>query len=465
MKITTTLSAKTDKHTQKSEILLRLIVGKVNGKAVAFRAKSRIFVSPERWDAKEGTIQTDIRTTKIMSAQKRKEVETEKQALQETSDNLSALISEIKSKFLATPVEQITKEWLEDVIDRYRFPEKYEVKEEKPAFFATLDLFLNKHKLSEVRKKNFRVIYRALQRFEMWNKTTLDLDTITQETLRDFEEFLRMENTFFQKDEQSNKWSCINEDYKTVYEAYPETRTPQARGQNTINDIFTKLRTFYLWCIDNGKTTNNPFRHYKIEECVYGTPYYITIEERNQLYNADLSARPQLAIQRDIFVFQCLIGCRVGDLYRFTKANVINGAIEYIARKTRDNRAITVRVPLNAIAKEILERYADYRGDKLLPFISEQKYNIAIKEAFKLAGITRIVTVRNPTTGEEEQRPINEIASSHLARRCFVGNLYKQVKDPNLVGALSGHKQGSKAFTRYREIDEEMKQDLVKLLE
>lgn len=465
MKITTTLSAKTDKHTQQSEILLRLIVGKVNGKTVTIRAKSRIFVNPERWDAKEGAIQTDIRTTKIMSAQKRKEVEEEKLALQETSDNLSALISEIKSKFFITPIEQITKEWLEDVIDRYRFPDKYVIKEEKPAFFATFDLFLNKHKLSEVRKKNFRVIYRALQRFEMWNNTTLNLDTITQETLRDFEEFLRVESSYFAQDEQSKKWSCINEEYKAVYEAYPETRTPQARGQNTINDIFTKLRTFYLWCIDNGKTTNNPFRHYKIEECVYGTPYYITIEERNQLYNADLSARPALAVQRDIMVFQCMVGCRIGDLYRFTKANVINGAIEYIARKTRDNRAITVRVPLNAIAKEILERYADYEGKTLLPFISEQKYNKAIKEAFKLAGITRIVTVRNPTTGEEEQKPINEIASSHLARRCFVGNLYKQVKDPNLVGALSGHKQGSKAFTRYREIDEQMKQDLVKLLE
>lgn len=465
MKITTTLSAKTDKHTQKSEILLRLIVGKVNGKAVAFRAKSRIFVSPERWDAKEGTIQTDIRTTKIMSAQKRKEVEEEKQALQETNDNLSALISEIKSKFLATPVEQITKEWLEDVIDRYRFPEKYEVKEEKPAFFATFELFLNNRKLSLSRKRHFQVVCRALQRFELWSKTTLDLDTITQETLRAFEEFLRVEHSYFQQDEHSKKWSCINKDYKAVFDAVPETRTPQQRGQNTINGIMTKIRTFYLWCIDNGKTTNNPFRHYKIEECVYGTPYYITIEERNQLYNADLSARPQLAIQRDIFVFQCLVGCRVGDLYRFTKANVINGAIEYIANKTIEKRATTVRVPLNAIAKEILERYADYGGDKLLPFISEQKYNKAIKEAFKLSGITRIVTIHNPTTGKEEQRPINEIASSHLARRCFVGNLYKQVKDPNLVGALSGHKQGSKAFTRYREIDEEMKQDLVKLLE
>ena len=84
---------------------------------------------------------------------------------------------------------------------------------------------------------------------------------------------------------------------------------------------------------------------------------------------------------------------------------------------------------------------------------------------FKAAGLTRLVTVINPTTGNEEKRPLNEIASSHLARRTFVGNLYKKVKDPNLVGALSGHKEGSRAFARYREIDEEMKIDLVNLLD
>ena len=59
----------------------------------------------------------------------------------------------------------------------------------------------------------------------------------------------------------------------------------------------------------------------------------------------------------------------------------------------------------------------------------------------------------------------NEVASSHLARRTFIGNIYKKVKDPNLVSALSGHKEGSKAFRRYRDIDEEMKKDLVKLLD
>jgi integrase len=147
------------------------------------------------------------------------------------------------------------------------------------------------------------------------------------------------------------------------------------------------------------------------------------------------------------------------------KNSVINNAIEYVPRKTKEGRPVTVRVPLNTTAKEIVNRYVDKEGDALLPFISEQKYNLAIKDFFKLAGITRLVTVINPTTGEEEKRPLNEIASSHISRRTFIGNLYKKVKDPNLVGSLSGHKEGSRAFARYREIDEEMKIDLVNLLD
>jgi hypothetical protein len=100
----------------------------------------------------------------------------------------------------------------------------------------------------------------------------------------------------------------------------------------------------------------------------------------------------------------------------------------------------------------------------LLPFINEQKYNAAIKKIFELAEVTRIVTVINPTTREEEEeeeekRPINEVASSHLARQTFVCNLYKKVKDPNLVGSLTGHKEGNKAFARYRDIDEDMKKN------
>ena len=117
------------------------------------------------------------------------------------------------------------------------------------------------------------------------------------------------------------------------------------------------------------------------------------------------------------------------------------------------------------VTKEILDKYKDLPGDAILPWVSQQKYNIAIKKILKHAGIDRTVPWLNPTTGEPESRPIYEVLSSHSARKAFAGNMYKNVKDPNLVGALSGHKEGSRAFARYREIDEDMKRDLVSMLE
>ena len=106
-----------------------------------------------------------------------------------------------------------------------------------------------------------------------------------------------------------------------------------------------------------------------------------------------------------------------------------------------DGNPVVVRVPLLTAIKEILDKYKDLPGDAILPLVSQQKYNIAIKKIMMHAG-----------------------------------NMYKNVKDPNLVCALSGHKEGSRAFARYRvtddvaeanakEIDEDMKRDLVSMLE
>ena len=125
-----------------------------------------------------------------------------------------------------------------------------------------------------------------------------------------------------------------------------------------------------------------------------------------------------------------------------------------------------VRVPLNKRAKQLVESYKGVDNkNRLFPFISTQKYNDAIKDILRLCEITRIITVLNTVTGKEEKRPINEVASSHMARRTFIGNMYKKVKDPNLVGSLSGHAEGSKAFSRYREIDDDIKRELVNMIE
>ena len=253
--------------------------------------------------------------------------------------------------------------------------------------------------------------------------------------------------------------------YPKIYAAVPEKRKPKPRGENAIIDMFSRLRTFFNWCLDSGYITVSPFRQFSVPEPVYGTPVYITAEELRQIADFDFSNRPALAVQRDIFVFQCCVGCRIGDLYRMTWSNVEGDVFDYIAGKTKDDNPKTISVPLVTMAKKILKRYESSGRTTILPFISEQKYNDAIKEVFRLAGINRVVTVLDPTTRREVRMPISECASSHMARRTFCGNLYKRVKDPNIVASMSGHKEGSKAFARYREIDKDIKRDALKVFE
>lgn len=430
------------KKVKKVKIQFRLS----DGRGICLHCKSDIEVDPNLWD------------------KKRQEYKAKSMIIEKDRAIFNKLINDRKGVVLTAYNESdkngLTAEILETKIDQILHPEKYAIENEEipQSFFEIFAEFLEKHKLSVGRKNHFFVVKRALQRFELYTARitqkpfNLNLDSITTDTLRDIENFLRNEYTIF-------------ETMPEIYKEVPESRTPQQRGQNTINGIFTKIRTFILWSIDAEKTTNNPFRKFTIHDSTYGTPYFISIEERNQLYKRDFSLWPQLAIQRDIFVFQCLIGCRVGDLYKLTTTNLKNDFIEYIPRKTKEDKPITVRVPLNATAKEILNRYPENEAGRILPFISEQKYNIAIKESFTLSNLTRMVTVINPTTGEPENQPLNKIASSHLARRCFVGNLYNQVKDPNLIGELSGHVPGSKSFLRYKSSNDGILIDLVNLLE
>ena len=182
------------------------------------------------------------------------------------------------------------------------------------------------------------------------------------------------------------------------------------------------------------------------------------------LYHYELNSE-RLSIQRDIFIFQCLVGCRVGDLMRLTWDNVIGDDLHYIPAKTCKNNPKTIVIPLHEIALAIIKKHKKPGRNALLPFVSKQQYNEDIKSMLTLAGITRKVVIVDPTTGQEVSKHINDIASSHMARRTFVGNLYNKVKDPDLIGSLSGHVEGSKAFARYRAIDMSVKKELVSKLD
>lgn len=146
--------------------------------------------------------------------------------------------------------------------------------------------------------------------------------------------------------------------------------------------------------------------------------FFLSLKELMKLHQFDFSDRPELELIRDLFVLQSHLGLRICDLFSVTKANIVGDAIEYSPIKT-GNRV--VRVPLTGTAKQILEKYSRPDAQSLVPKIPLTDYNKGIKKVLKEAGINRVVAIMNTTTGHEEHYPIYEVASSHMARRTFVG--------------------------------------------
>lgn len=375
----------------------------------------------------------------------------------DVSDHLSRLMSYIESCFCLSRRHGVGRQWLAETIERFQADELPRIEEERRDLLSIIDDFVlstSADSFSSSRDEAYALVRRSVARFEAFRRikfpryrlTAARLDDMT---LKAFENFMAKEHIWVRK---YPKIACG---------AGLEGRT-RARGQNTVNDRMKLLKVILTWAVKTRRIPNNPFDTFVGGQNVYGTPVYLTLEERRRVENFDFSASPDLALQRDIFVFQCCVGCRVSDLAGFTRDNIIDGELNYVARKTREGRPITIKVPLNKTAQAIIARYSDSSRDALFPKIyTRMGYNHVIKKILRLAGITRRVVVVNPRTREGESRRIYEVASSHMARRTFIGNIFKKFKDQSLVSELSGHVPGSRAFSRYREIDMEMKREMV----
>ena len=447
------LSTKVQADTNLAEVLISLR----NGKDYFVRSKSGIFVTP--YNFRNGEIVVN-----------RRKVGNDVQYHEDQLKKMNDLCAYIMGKVSDTPKEQINSVWFKEVVDQFNHPEKYipEI-EVKKTFYELAEEYLAKKDFSVDHTKAIRVLVRDVARYEGFRRATedktfvFDVDKVTRTDIEDFLDYLRNEKS-------------LSEEYPKIFQkllrSYPiGVKRGQCklvvRGDNTLVKLTKKLKSFFVWLYETDKTKNRPFEGIKIGSEKFGTPYYITIEERNAIADFDLSGSKSLEVQRDIFVFQCFVGCRVGDLIKLTEDNVVNGVLVYAPHKTKDEgeQTLQARVPLHPRAVELLEKYKGCAPDgRLFPFITPQKYNEAIKAIFTKVGITRNVVVRNPKTGENEIKPINEIASSHLARRTFVGNAYFKVSDPNIIGKMSGHVEGSKAFSRYRKIEDSTLLDVINQL-
>lgn len=246
------------------------------------------------------------------------------------------------------------------------------------------------------------------------------------------------------------------------FERYLKTDPEQPRSQNTISGILNRIKAFYNYSVKQGWTKNNPFQNYKIEKEVYGDPIFLTKEELDILYNKEIQDK-RLDRVRDIFCLQCSLGARVGDFAQLKHDNIIDGSVQYVPSKTADEKATVCKIPLTRRALSIINKY-DIPGGDLVPYISGQKYNEYLKELFRLCKLNRRVARLDPVTRKTEIVKLSDIASSHLARRTFIGILFKNVKN-EVIASMSGHVQGSRAFKRYYGITSDDQEEAIKNLE
>lgn len=417
-----------------------------DGKSVDFRISTGLYIDPIHYDAS------------VPGYSKKSDVP------QEVRDKFNKQLADILLLIGKEYYSGCTPDYIRNVINGYFEPnsqakEHEDLDDTKTGFFDRAEQYLREVKNGKECKGAVTAIFRRLHRYEAWQREkegrkgfSLQVENFGADELERFMKYITEEYTYF----------VNNPDFFSHFEIYHNTMKPSSA--NSAFSGGTRLKAFLNWCVKKGYTTDTSFRSVKVDKHVYGIPYYLTIEERDQVLHREISFSPRIELARDIFVFQCLVGCRVGDLFALTRANIIDDFLEYIPSKNiSKGKTETVRVPLCGKALDILAKYEKY-SPRLFPVLDEHFYNVAIQFVLELCGVNRMVPVLNPLTRQEEMKPLYEVATTHTARKTFIGNIYKYVKDQALVASLTGHAPNSRAFARYRTIDDDMKREIINLI-
>ena len=100
-------------------------------------------------------------------------------------------------------------------------------------------------------------------------------------------------------------------------------------------------------------------------------------------------------------------------------------------------------IELNDHSRAILERYKDvhFRGDKVLPVISNQKMNNYLKELGELAGIDEPIreTYYKGNERIDEVTPKYALMGTHAGHRTFICNALSMGSPPHVVMKWTGH--------------------------
>lgn len=176
----------------------------------------------------------------------------------------------------------------------------------------------------------------------------------------------------------------------------------------------TRLKTIITYAINDGRLKINPFKNVKVKHGKKKIEY-LTEEELKRIRDLEIDNK-SLADVRDAFIFQASTGLAYIDLLNLNREDIkiTDDGTHYIT-KTRHKTNSTYTTVILPMGVEVLKRH-DYK----LRVISNQKYNLFLKNIQALANINKTMT-------------------THLARKTFCCLLLNKGISINTVAKCAGH--------------------------
>lgn len=255
-----------------------------------------------------------------------------------------------------------------------------------------------------------------------------------------FERYLKENNI-------SDTWESMN---LNTFESYQKYLVDNGRGSVTIrniiqNTLFPLLKKVskrvdipFTWYDSN----LNSFEFVKDEsnkELASNKKVTLTEEQLKQLYDypitgTELQVRKRTEI-RDLFVLQCLVGQRVGDMQKFfngdNEKDEEEDTISIIQQKTKA-RAI---IPLTPLAKEIISKYQNTELKYYKPSNSNLNAELRI--------IAEEAVLNTPVTFEDKDgkqvKPLFELVHTHTARHTFITIMCRRDIPKETIIIATGH--------------------------
>ena len=398
---------------------VRIFVRLKDGQNIDITIRTPLYIEPKNW----------IKKKQRPNYNKYKGTKDEPE-FDRINDNLDGIEKAIRKAFQDEPDKsKIDKEWLNTIVDKYLYPQKYN---ESLTLFQFIEKFIKDAKTAPNPKTGRPVSYKQRRLYE--------------QTFDDLKKFAK------KKKKKELSWQDINLDFYHDFVEYLNTmKIYNKKGEliqtglatNTVGKRIQTIKVFLNSAYDKGYEVNRAFKSHRFKAISEESEsIYLNEEELQKIFNYDFSNNPRLEKVRDLFIISAWTGLRFGDVTRLTPANIEEDFINITQSKTQD----PVIIPLHWTVKFMLDKY---NGNLPEP-LSNQKFNDYLKELCEIVGITDPVHKSITKGGKKITKKYKkyELVTAHTGRRSFATNLYKQGFPALSIMRITGHKS-EQSFLKY----------------